>query len=721
MATTPKRWALLGVLLALLAAGALAWPPGALAQAGGNLINGFVFNDLGPDDLVGPGDVPIPGVTITLRDVNGATVTSTVTDASGEFSFLNVLRGTYLVTETDPAGLGSIDAMPGTAGVSVDLNTVRITMGEGLTTYAGTVFLDRQMTVPPAGQNLIRGSVFDDADGNGDIDVGEPPLGGVLVTLRDANGTAIGNRYTSNFGEFAFSGLADGAYTLEETDPAGVTSSAALAGTGGQVLTPNTIRVTTVPGTLRYAGHAFLDRAAQAPSPPPVTPPPATGLSLQKTVDRASAAPGDLLTYTLFVTNVGAAATDRASLFDLLPPGTAFVDATNGGALAGDTVYWNFASLAANTGGIASFRVRVLPNVVAGTVISNQAQAAVPAKGIVVSSNVVTTTIAAPGATLTLAKSVDLPAAQPGDVVTYTLTVANVGATPARGIILLDLLPAGLVFVDASTNVQVDPANRSLQFAPGDLAPGAVGAVSFRARVDASVPNGSIISNTAQITAANLGASVSSNTAVFTVQSASFVGTFKLIVNAASPTSLTVDPRNHFTVTTIPSGGRTPSVGAQGTLNSDGSFDVTTGDGQARFTGRVDPASASAAVTVQRSNGSTYSLVLPRAPDFNPLPPALVGTFRGFATNPAGDWLRVRMSIDPLGNATFEGDLIQFFPGQLRWRSGAYQVTPDGQLGFGGQVDGQLQVTGNNSLLLVYTFDGGDGYRYTFQVPLARL
>ena len=48
----------------------------AVAQPGGSQVEGFVFNDLIPDDLFGPGDLPLPGVTIALRNAGTGIATT---------------------------------------------------------------------------------------------------------------------------------------------------------------------------------------------------------------------------------------------------------------------------------------------------------------------------------------------------------------------------------------------------------------------------------------------------------------------------------------------------------------------------------------------------------------------------------------------------------------------------------------------------------------------
>src|SRR5690242_16618110 len=99
------------VLVALLLTGTLALAGRAAAQTGPTSIDGFVYADVTADDLLGPGDQPLSGVMVTVRDTGGNPITSTFTAPDGHFQFFNLARSTYLVTETDPPGLGSVDAV----------------------------------------------------------------------------------------------------------------------------------------------------------------------------------------------------------------------------------------------------------------------------------------------------------------------------------------------------------------------------------------------------------------------------------------------------------------------------------------------------------------------------------------------------------------------------------------------------------------------------------
>ena len=79
----------------------------------------------------------------------------------------------------------------------------------------------------------IRGTVFEDRDGNGLRGAGEPGLAGATVTLATVSGATVGTRHTGADGSYAFTGLTSGTYRLAETNPSGATST-----TLDQVLLP---------------------------------------------------------------------------------------------------------------------------------------------------------------------------------------------------------------------------------------------------------------------------------------------------------------------------------------------------------------------------------------------------------------------------------------------------------------------------------------------------
>jgi uncharacterized repeat protein (TIGR01451 family) len=733
MVTIRKLRGFIPSLLALLIViGSGALTGRAAAQSGSNVIDGFVFGDVNGNDVPDPGiDPGLSGVTLTLKDASGAALGTTTTAPTGEFTFSNLATGDYTVTETPLSGYFGIDVTPGTAAATIDVTTVQIRMVPGVDTYAGTVFLNRQQSSPPAGPNAISGFVFLDQNANGARDPGESWVNGAQVTLQDASQQSIAARQTTGFGQFAFSGLPNGSYTLVVTPPAGLVSTAAMAGPGGQVLNPSTIQITTANGTTSYDGQLFLvqeENGTIPPVVPPVVPPPQTqpNPSLTLSVDKSAVAPGDTLTYTLAVA-AGQTGLSRGALFAELPPGTQWMDATTGGMLWGDSVVWSFGALAAGGAGTASFRARVLGNTPPGSVIQEQAQLLVPGQTTLVGSNIVSSIVITPGVPITLLTRATQPIARPGDTFTYQLTYANVSGSTLSGVQILDPLPVGLLFLGADTNVQVDLATRTLQFALGDLAPGASGTISIHVQVPTDQTAGAVFTNQPQVQVPGLSQPVPGSPVTVAVQLASFAGTFKLIQDPANPanpvpnpTSMTVDAADHFTLITVPSDQPAPScLDAHGSLNPNGTFDVTLPGGQVRFTGQIDAAAHTATVNVQRTGFPAYTVSLPQTPDFNVVSNSLVGTYSGLAVNAAGDAIRPHLTIDAGGNATFEADVIQLFPTRTRCHAGAYQVTANGQLTFGGRVDGQLQANGN-TLILTYAYVDPDGYQSNFQIPLTR-
>jgi len=173
---------------------------------------GDVTEDIDGD---GNGDVPIEGVTITLKDANGAIVGNDVTDADGKYDFINLPAGDYTVEETQPASFQDIsdqdespDGDAGDSDTTVD-NSISVT------TIPGEADMDNDFV--EEGLTSIWGDVTEDIDGDGN---GDAPISGVTITLKDASGAIIDTDVTDTDGKYDFVGLPPGTYTLEQTQPA---------------------------------------------------------------------------------------------------------------------------------------------------------------------------------------------------------------------------------------------------------------------------------------------------------------------------------------------------------------------------------------------------------------------------------------------------------------------------------------------------------------------
>lgn len=216
----------------------------------------------------------------------------------------------------------------------------------------------------------------------------------------------------------------------------------------------------------------------------------APNLSLAKTTATANTTIGDIIPYTVVLTNTGIAAITNTVFLDPLPPGTSFVpgSVTVNGALA--PTAFPPAGISIGTipsGGTAtvtlSLLVESLP--VSGT-INNQSSAtftsgAFSGTGF---SNTTVTPVNQP--ILSAVKSAGVSTATVGDTVSYTVAVTNSGNFGAAATIT-DPLPAGVSFVPNSVIVGGIPqptASPITGIPVGVVVPGATVTATFSVVID---------------------------------------------------------------------------------------------------------------------------------------------------------------------------------------------------------------------------------------------
>jgi len=210
------------------------------------------------------------------------------------------------------------------------------------------------------------------------------------------------------------------------------------------------------------------------------------GAILTPATDAKTGNPGETVTYVMTVTNFIA----RAVTFDIAATGNVWT------TTAPATV-----TVAAN--GTVTFTVDVDIPVDAHAGDSDTVIVKVTSQGAdgQVGEAVLQTTVAEQPVVLALTKAAN-PAdyVLPGDVVTYTLTLANKGNDPLT-IALTDTIPAGVTYVAGSAT-----GGASLQDPPGAivwkgvLANGAQQTFTFKVTINANVARGSLITNTVTAT-----------------------------------------------------------------------------------------------------------------------------------------------------------------------------------------------------------------------------
>lgn len=252
---------------------------------------------------------------------------------------------------------------------------------------------------------------------------------------------------------------------------------------------------------------------------------PLAAVTLGKAVDRPEATSGDTLTYTLVYANRGDAAAPASVLADPLPAGVRYVPGSlrmNGAALT-DEADGDAGSIERAADGRETVRVRVgdlLPaaagNLTLRAVVGADAGASLTnvatltytlgdgaGDTVAVASPAVGTVVSTPE--LAVGKELLGDAAVPlGAEVRFRLTWANQSATvPVRDAVLVDTLPAGLVFVSGDGQPQVD--GQVVRWTLGTIAPGQTGAVTLVTRATSRPEDGTLV-NHATLRGANAAA-----------------------------------------------------------------------------------------------------------------------------------------------------------------------------------------------------------------------
>ncbi|RMD75926.1 MAG: calcium-binding protein, partial [Chloroflexi bacterium] len=206
------------------------WDAGLLLPAS---VGDRVWLDTNGDGVQDSGERGIEGVTVRLTgtDIDGNTVDLTrVTDANGNYRFDNLQPGTYMITVTPPTGYVITAANRG-SNDSTDSDIDSSGATDSFTVLGGDVVLtwDAGLYQPASIGNFV----WEDVNGNGVQDAGEPGIDGVTVTLNGTTGAGVTvnlTTTTSSGGVYRFDNLQPGTYTITVTPPTGYVITAANRG-----------------------------------------------------------------------------------------------------------------------------------------------------------------------------------------------------------------------------------------------------------------------------------------------------------------------------------------------------------------------------------------------------------------------------------------------------------------------------------------------------------
>ena len=201
-------------------------------------ISGTVYRDSDNNGVIGGGDLGIAGETVELLDAGGAVIATVVTDALGNYAFVDLPPGSYSVRQPQqPAGTLNGTTSPPSGATSAGTATTPTAAPSqisGIVLGAGQVAQGANFgEVAPAS---IAGRVFLDRNNDGVAQSADVPLSGVTVTLTGTNdlGQPVSLSTTTDAnGDYRFDNLRPGTYTLTEpTQPAGTANGITRSGSG---------------------------------------------------------------------------------------------------------------------------------------------------------------------------------------------------------------------------------------------------------------------------------------------------------------------------------------------------------------------------------------------------------------------------------------------------------------------------------------------------------
>ena len=184
----------------------------------------FVWEDLTGNARQDAGEPGIANVIVQLYNCNNQLITSTNTDPNGLYFFAGLAPGNYVVRFVLPVGYLFTAANQGTDDRDSDAaaggNSQCVTLVSGETNRT----VDAGLIRP----TCLGDFVWEDLNGNGIQDVGEPGISSVTVRLLGcATGSTLATTSTSANGNYLFCNLLPGSYRVEVVVPAGYSLTSA--------------------------------------------------------------------------------------------------------------------------------------------------------------------------------------------------------------------------------------------------------------------------------------------------------------------------------------------------------------------------------------------------------------------------------------------------------------------------------------------------------------
>ena len=170
-------------------------------------LSGKVYYDANDSSSYTDGEEGFKDITVELLRPDGSVVATTTTDADGNYSFTRLAAGDYTVKVTKAGAIADLTQ-------TEDPDATKDSTSGTVTLNAGNP-VQENINFGYVKKHAISGTVYLDQNRDKTKDGGDIAQSGVTVKLVDASGAVVATTTTDVDGNYSFTGLNDGTYTVQ--------------------------------------------------------------------------------------------------------------------------------------------------------------------------------------------------------------------------------------------------------------------------------------------------------------------------------------------------------------------------------------------------------------------------------------------------------------------------------------------------------------------------
>ena len=170
-------------------------------------LSGKVYYDANDSSSYTDGEEGFKDITVELLRPDGSVVATTTTDADGNYSFTRLAAGDYTVKVTKAGAIADLTQ-------TEDPDATKDSTSGTVTLNAGNP-VQENINFGYVKKHAISGTVYLDQNRDKAKDGGDIAQSGVTVKLVDPSGNVVATTTTDADGNYSFSGLNDGTYTVQ--------------------------------------------------------------------------------------------------------------------------------------------------------------------------------------------------------------------------------------------------------------------------------------------------------------------------------------------------------------------------------------------------------------------------------------------------------------------------------------------------------------------------